>query len=45
MAYSEKNNTSDIDEELNQILKRTLCKVKEKNLEVLSVIVERKKRE
>ena len=43
MAYNGKNNINDIDEELNQILKRNLFKVKGKNLEVSSVTVEIKK--
>ena len=40
MEYSEQFNNSDIDEELKQILKRNLLKVKEKNLEVLRVTLE-----
>ena len=43
MAYNGKNIIYDIDEELNQILKRNLFKVKGKNLEVSSVTVEIKK--
>lgn len=43
MEYSEQFNNSDIDEELKQILKRNLLKVKEKNLEVLRVTLEREK--